>query len=49
MDYDQGQDLWIGHHGTGDEVYSFDGDLDDVRIYARALTAEEVARLAGGA
>ena len=31
---------------TGDEVY-FDGVIDDVRVYARALSVEEIAVLAG--
>jgi hypothetical protein len=42
------------HHAIGAElsrtnvgVYCFDGDLDEVFIFRRALTAQEIARLAG--
>lgn len=49
LQYDQGMDLWIGQHGNGSPLYQYDGDLDDVRIYGRALTPDEILRLAGGA
>jgi len=32
----------IGQHGSGGVSDSFDGDIDEVRIYNRALSAEEV-------
>ena len=32
----------IGQHGSGGKNNSFDGDIDDVRIYNRALSEEEV-------
>lgn len=41
-------DWAIGARGTGTERF-FQGDIDEVRIYNRALTAAEVASLAGGA
>lgn len=42
----QGQ-LRIGMGGGGGAHY-FHGAIDDVRVYARALSAEEIARLAAG-
>jgi hypothetical protein len=44
--YDQGQDLWIGRQGTGGPASDFDGNLDEVRLYDRVLTAADVATLA---
>jgi hypothetical protein len=43
--YDQSDDLWVGRHPTSDN-YDFNGDIDEVRIYRRALDAAEVATLA---
>jgi hypothetical protein len=44
-----GNSNWaIGARGTGTERF-FQGDIDEVRIYNRELTASEVASLAGGA
>jgi hypothetical protein len=48
MIYDQGPDLHVGRHGTNDPDWDFGGNLDDVRIYTRALPPAEVAALAGG-
>jgi hypothetical protein len=45
--YDQGSDLWIGEHGNG-QLLPYQGDLDDVRIYGRALSPAEILQLAGG-
>lgn len=39
---------FIGDSHTGDGTNTFDGQLDDVRIYNRALTASEVSALANG-
>jgi hypothetical protein len=47
--YDQGPDLWVGRHGNNQTNWDFGGNLDDVRIYTRALSAEEIAALARGA
>ena len=39
------QDLTIGSDSIGSQYY-FDGDLDDLRIYDRALSDGEIAELA---
>ena len=39
--------VWVGREGAS-VSHDFAGDLDDVRIYARALSAAEVAALARG-
>jgi hypothetical protein len=44
-----GNDLWVGREGTGAPGRDFAGEIDDVRIYTRALSAEEIAALAIGA
>jgi hypothetical protein len=42
-------DLWVGRHGGGvTATYDFDGNIDEVRVYSRALSAGEIARLAAG-
>ena len=46
--YDLGPDLWIGRHGSG-ASRDFDGNIDEVAMWSRALTAAEVAALAAGA
>ena len=43
---DVGSDVTIGNLSS--TARTFDGQLDDVRIYDRALSAEEIARLAAG-
>jgi|tagenome__1003787_1003787.scaffolds.fasta_scaffold20778401_2 hypothetical protein len=46
--YDQGPDLWVGRHGNNQTYWNFGGNIDDVRIYTRALAPEEIAALAAG-
>ena len=46
--YDRGTDLFVGRHGNGSADFDFDGNIDDVRIYGRVLSAAEIARLAQG-
>jgi hypothetical protein len=46
--YDEGPDLFIGRHGNGQDNYDFDGNIDEVRIYNRALSPDEIAWLAQG-
>jgi hypothetical protein len=41
-------DLSIAQHLPGNSNYSFKGVLDDIRIYARALTLEEIQELYQG-
>jgi hypothetical protein len=47
MLYDKGPDLFVGRHPSSPD-WDFDGNLDDVRIYDRALPAGEIAALAAG-
>jgi hypothetical protein len=46
--YDQGRDLLVGRHGNGSGNYDFEGNIDEVRIYTRALSAAEILWLARG-
>jgi hypothetical protein len=48
MAYDRGNDLLVGRHGENETNFDFDGNIDDVRIYTRALPAPEIAALARG-
>lgn len=41
--YNQGANFVIGKHGNGDAIYDFTGLIDDVRIYNRPLTAQEIS------
>ncbi len=43
----QGDDWWIGRD-TRTGATEFNGDLDEVRLWARGLSSNEVARLASG-
>jgi hypothetical protein len=43
-----GSDLWCGRDGSGAVGRDFAGNLDEVRIYTRALAVEEIAALAHG-
>jgi hypothetical protein len=45
--YDTSSDFWVGRHPESAN-YDFDGQLDDVRVYARALSAAEVMGLFQG-
>jgi hypothetical protein len=46
--YDRGPDLWVGRHGNGNANMDFGGEIDDVRVYLRALNASDVAWLYQG-
>jgi hypothetical protein len=48
VSYTAGDDLWVGRHGNGDTDRDFGGQIDDVRIYTRVLSATEIADLAAG-
>jgi hypothetical protein len=39
--------LWVGRNGSG-SLDDFDGNIDDVRIYLRPLSASEIMHLAAG-
>ena len=45
---DLGPDLFVGRHGFNQIGWDFDGNIDDVRIYGRALPASEISYLAKG-
>jgi endonuclease/exonuclease/phosphatase family metal-dependent hydrolase len=38
-------DLFIGHHGNGSTLYDFNGRLDHIRLYSRALTDADISAL----
>jgi subtilisin family serine protease len=42
--HDSASGIYIGSHRLGG-AYSFDGTIDDVRVYDRALSADEIAEL----
>ena len=46
--YDIGANTIIGAHGDGSSDYNFNGQIDDVQIYSRALSEVEIAELASG-
>ena len=46
--YDRGVDLFAGRHGNAEDNWDLDGHLDDVRVYTRVLTVEQIAALAAG-
>ena len=48
MAYDNGPDFWVGRHGQDKDLFDFDGNIDEVRVYTRALTQPEIAALAAG-
>jgi hypothetical protein len=42
-------DFWVGRHGNGtSSSWDFEGNMDEVRVYNRPLSAAEIARLASG-
>jgi hypothetical protein len=49
----RGSDLWVGRHGdpgaSTNASFDFEGNIDEVRIYSRALSATEIMGLASGA
>ena len=45
----EGTDVIVGRNGNDHPDFDFEGNIDDVRIYTRALGAAEVRSLAGGA
>jgi len=42
------QSFWVGRHGDGQVQWDFGGNIDEVRVYTRALSPTEIADLAGG-
>jgi hypothetical protein len=48
MGYDVGGGFTVGRHGDQQDNYDFDGNLDDVRVYGRALSTAEIMALAAG-
>lgn len=49
MTYNRGTSFVLGRHGNGGTAHDFKGTIDDVKVYGHALTAAEVATLAGTA
>jgi concanavalin A-like lectin/glucanase superfamily protein len=48
MTYDLGNAFRVGRHGQTADTYDFDGNIDEVRVYRRALAQPEIAALAAG-
>jgi hypothetical protein len=48
LTYSGGSEVWVGAHAKITDHNSFDGNIDDVRIYTRALSAADIMWLAGG-
>ncbi len=46
--YDLGSDLFVGRHGNGQTNFDFSGNIDEVRVYTRALPADRIVALARG-
>jgi hypothetical protein len=46
--YDQGSDFFVGRHGNGQGNWDFGGNVDEVRMYNRALSEAEIVRLSQG-
>jgi len=44
----RGADFWVGRNGNGGTTFDFQGNVDDLRVYNRVLTATEVLALAQG-
>jgi hypothetical protein len=40
--------FWVGRHGDGQSQWDFSGNIDEVRVYTRPLSAAEIATLAQG-
>jgi hypothetical protein len=42
-------DIWVGRHASGtSDIRDYEGGLDEIRVYTRALSPAEIARLASG-
>jgi hypothetical protein len=48
LTYTAGTYLWVGRDGNGGMNSDFDGSLDDVRVYNRALSPTEMTALFRG-
>jgi len=47
--YTLGPSFLLGQNGNGDSTHNFNGTIDQVRVYGRALSAAEIAALAAEA
>jgi endonuclease/exonuclease/phosphatase family metal-dependent hydrolase len=47
--YTLGSSFFLGQHGNGGVHHNFNGTIDQVRVYGRALTAAEISALAAEA
>jgi hypothetical protein len=48
ISYTLGPNMNIGRHANGDPTRYFNGTIDEVNVYAQALTASEITALAAG-
>ena len=48
ISYGGTDELFVGRHGIADTDRDFDGQIDEVRIYTRVLSATEIRALAAG-
>jgi hypothetical protein len=46
IDYSLGPDLLVGRHGNQGTTFDYAGEIDEVRVFDRALSAAEIAELA---
>ena len=46
ISYTKGPNTQIGRHGNGGNSFDFNGKMDEVRVFNRALTAAEIKNLA---
>ena len=47
--YVSGRSFWVGRNGNTSKDFDYDGNIDEVRIYNRVLSAAEILTLAEGA
>ncbi len=45
---DSGSDFWVGRHGDGQTQWDFSGSMDEIRLYNRVLTPQEITSMAQG-
>jgi hypothetical protein len=48
ISYTGSNELAVGRHANGEDQWDFGGNIDEVRIYTRVLSAAEIAALAQG-
>ena len=48
LGFDRPGNFAAGRHGAAEMPYDLDGNLDDLRVYGRALSVPEIMALAAG-